>query len=112
MKRKIEIGDTNYQIEFNPKGINAISIKVNDNETDKILWTPYRVDVSQVLMQGENTIKLTISNNLRNMLGPHHIQEECYAVTPGTFLKEKRVRDWEVVPSVWNDGYCLNECSL
>ena len=48
------------------------------------------VDISKWLKVGENNIELTLYNNLRNLLGPHNMEEgECLTVRPMSFFKEK-----------------------
>ena len=57
---------------------------------------------------GENEIEITLINNLRNMLGPHHLEEgESYTVRPASFFKE--ICLWTKTPNEWNNGYCFVE---
>lgn len=112
VSRDFDIDNTNCELEFAPKGINAISVCTNDVQCGKTLWAPYRVDISRHINKGKNKIKLTLTNNLRNLMGPHHITEECYAVTPSTFFKKKRPGDWEAEKTTWFDGYCFTETTV
>ena len=41
-------------------------------------------------MDGENNIEITLFSSLRNLLGPHHLQEgEVYKVSLGCFLRKR-----------------------
>ena len=45
-------------------------------------------DITDALKVGENEIEITIANNLRNLLGPHHLGAgESYHVSPSSFYK-------------------------
>lgn len=71
-------------------------VKVNGHEAGCALFSPY-LDIAEHLVPGENVIELTLTNNYRNLLGPHHYTtaEPAY-VSPPTFSFEK----------MWHDGQC------
>jgi len=105
--RKYNLDNTNYKVVFNKKGVNVIKLTVNGKHVRTLLWAPYEVDISEYLTIGENEIEIEILNNLRNLLGPHHMaQGESYWVGPGHFYK---------APCLWTgftsqefkEGYCL-----
>ena len=102
---------TDYQIRFN-KGINVIHIAVNGKPVDTLMWEPFSLDLSRVLQAGENEIEITLVNNLRNLLGPHHLKEgETYYASPGSFYKEPCI--WNSNPEpAWDDNYCFVESGL
>jgi len=113
VEKSVNVNDLNKKIVFNKKGVNAIGVKVNEKAVGTVIWNPTEIDVSKFLKIGKNKISLTIVNNLRNMMGPHHVDEgESLAVTPATFFKEKILWDWELVPSGWNDDYCFVETGV
>lgn len=113
VEKNIYVDDINKRIVFNKKGVNAIIVNVNENPVGTVMWNTNELNISKFLKVGENKIKLTIVNNLRNMMGPHHVDEgESLAVTPATFFKEKVLWDWELVPSKWNDCYCFVETGI
>lgn len=114
--RDYELKDTDYCAEFMPKGVNVIEVFANDKAAEPLLWAPYKADISKHLVKGKNTLRIKITNNLRNMMGPHHLNEgESYFVCPSSFFKEPCVwgslSDWGGV-SGWNDDYCFAEVSL
>ncbi|MBO4870144.1 MAG: hypothetical protein J5585_10585 [Clostridia bacterium] len=99
-------------IRFDKRGVNAIHVKINGVDVKTLMFTPYEIDVTEWLKPGENVIELTVVNNLRNLLGPHHHQGgELYAVAPSSFFYE---------PCIWTDyregpyteKYCFVETSL
>ena len=105
-------GDTARILAFEKSGVNAVRVKVNGQDLGRILWAPYSMDLSDVLVAGENEVELTLVNNLRNLLGPHHhVGGELYAVAPPHFYKE---------PCIWNgyhggyftDKYCFVNTGL
>ena len=92
LERSIVLDDTDRFVTLKGRGINSIRISVNGDEVAHVMYPPYEVDVSRYLSVGENRITLTLINNLRNMMGPHHLKEgESYFVTPASFFKESNV---------------------
>ena len=72
-------------------------------------------DISDYLVTGENTVEITIANNLRNLLGPHHLEEgESYNVRPSSFISGySKLWSWNKNEYLeWNDGYCFIETSI
>lgn len=96
------------------KGLNGAVIKINDKPVSIEIWNNNEVDLSDYLNIGENTIELTLVNNLRNLLGPHHLEEgESYRVRPSSFFKGKTFWCWNPdLVNDWNDGYSFVETSL
>ena len=94
VSKKFNLESTDCKLSFTKNGFNALRIKVNGEELSTVMWAPYDVDLSEHLKVGENTIELTIVNNLRNLLGPHHHEGgELLSVSPSSFYKK---------PCVWN----------
>ena len=88
LKKSFVLDSTDYKIAFGKQGINAIKLRVNGQDVRTILWAPYETDISKYLKVGENEIEITLINNLRNLLGPHHLGEgESYHVSPSSFYK-------------------------
>ncbi len=112
LTKKISIEDTDKQINISKKGINAIKIKINDGSQHILLWDPLKVDISNELKKGENEIEITLINNLRNLMGPHHLEEgESYHVGPASFYRYNPIwHGWP--PAVWNDDYCFVETGI
>ena len=91
---------------------NVTSVKVNGKDAGCIMWEPYEIDISALLKEGENDIEITVTGNLRNLLGPFHLIEgECFAVAPPSFFHESPV--WCGGKNTdWTDSYCFVEFGL
>ena len=107
-------GDINIQgenpvLDVNWKGINALRVEINGKE--KVMLTDNRLSLKDFGVIGETKVKFTLINNLRNLLGPHHLETgEQLAVRPRDFYKEPCV--WRNTPPVWNEGYCFVETGI
>ena len=116
LSKKFNVTDTDLYVYLKGEAMNAIRLKVNGNEVITKLYAPYRVELKDYLTEGENTLELTLVNNLRNMMGPHHIfKEEDRWVCPGIFYKESNIfhhpdgagADCHDRNSFFNDSYLL-----
>lgn len=97
-------------LKFNKKGINAIEVRINGYDAGTLIWNPFEMDITPFVHAGENEMELSIVNNLRNLLGPHHLEEgESYSVGPGSFYKSDSPFAWGID---WNDDYCFVETSV
>lgn len=107
VKRTFNVTNTNKHIVLCKHGVNAIRVKVNGKHVTTLMWAPYKLDLSEYLHEGENTVELTIVNNLRNLLGPHHhVAGELLAVGPGGFFDEGAV--W----TGYNGGFYTDKYSF
>ena len=116
LEREISIEDTKRSVRLCGRGMNSVSISVNGVHVATRMFPPYEVDLSEHLSKGENTLELRIKNNLRNMMGPHHLKRgEVTTVSPAHFFKESCVFNHadgadgscHDVLEQWDDGYCL-----
>lgn len=115
VKKEFDISDTRKKIVLKMKGLNGAVIAVNGKPVSTEIWNNSEVDLSDCLNSGKNTIELTLVNNLRNLLGPHHLEEgESYRVRPSSFFKGRSIWLWDANSPAeqWNDGYCFVETSL
>lgn len=112
LTKTVDVSDTSKQIELEKKGINAVKVKVNNGKERLMLWEPLTLDISGDLKKGENEIEITLTNNLRNLMGPHHLEEgESYNVGPASFYRCNPIwKGWS--PAVWNDDYCFVETGI
>ena len=110
LETEIDISGENSVLRFERKGINAVKIRIGDKE--KSLITGNEINLGDFAALGKTKVHITLINNLRNMLGPHHLmQGECFAVSPKSFYKEKCV--WRTNRfEEWNDNYCFAEMSI
>ena len=58
---------------------------VNDASAGIIGWPPYECDISRLVKNGENHIKVVVTASLKNLLGPHHYVQHRGIVTPWSF---------------------------
>ena len=109
VKKVFDISDVNQQLYIKFKGINAVEIKINEKIVSTEIWNNSIIDLSHYLKKGKNAVELKLVNNLRNLLGPHHLEEgESYMVRPSSFIKGENIWNWNrTEPIAWNDGYCL-----
>lgn len=107
--KKFNISDTGYMLNLAKKGISSLSVSVNERTISPLLHNPCEINLSDYLQKGDNDIEITISNNLRNLLGPHHLPiGESLNVTPAHFHKEPCVWN-EFSQTPWEENYCFIE---
>lgn len=64
----------------------AADILVNGSLARTACWAPYEVDITDLCVDGENTLALRLYSSNRNLLGPHHhTKGESYGVGPLSF---------------------------
>ena len=99
-------------IKFDRLPSTVTKIKVNGADAGKVMWQPYELDVSKLLHEGENEIEITVTGNLRNLLGPFHLSDgENYWVCPPCFFHESPI--WSNgLNKNWVDNYCFVEFGL
>jgi len=98
-----------------------IAVSVNGIEMPIIFASPWEVNITHALKTGQNELKITLTNSLRNLMGPHHHKGgELNAVGPPSFRAndgwtnsiEKGERDWYDArrrgsPVLWRDDYFI-----
>jgi hypothetical protein len=111
--------DAAYTLAFPACETILTGATINGTEMPFIFATPFEVDVTKALKQGKNEIKLTLTNSLRNLMGPHHHKGgELTEVGPASFRAnngwpnniEKGEPDWYDArlrgnPILWRDDY-------
>ena len=102
----------NRSICFGELCSTVTEVKVNGKSAGKVMWQPYSVDLSGLLVEGENEIEITVTGNLRNLLGPFHLNEgESYWVAPPQFIHNSPL--WVGGENkAWVDSYCFVEFGL
>lgn len=104
VKGELDIRGENPVLMIDRKGVNVVKVEVKDAE--KTLLTDDMLRLKSLgVPEGATRVKITLTNNLRNLLGPHHLKEgESHKVVPGAFYKEACV--WNSQPE-WDEGYCF-----
>jgi len=98
----------------------VVNVAVNGQTLPPLFASPWEVDVTAALKPGRNTVRVSLTNSLRNLMGPHHHKGgEHTAVGPATFRanngwpnKEPGERDWYDArlggnAKVWRDDYYM-----
>ena len=92
-------------------------VAVNGQSAGACAWPPYALDVTPWVKRGRNTIQLTLTNTLRNLLGPHHrpLVEKEHAwgeiAFSGRYCRETNrgydrwYNDRRVDTDAWTDDY-------
>ena len=94
--------NTKYYIGFKTLNCPAAHIYINDEFAGDISFAPHKVDVTNLLVNGENKVTVKLLSGNRNLLGPHHrVEGEIYSVSPDTFTKTLKHDG----TNAWNDGY-------
>jgi hypothetical protein len=78
----------------------ASRLRINDNDIGRLAWPPYRINVSDYLVEGTNWITLELFGSLHNLLGPHHDSR-------GEARHVVLDRSWMDLPH-WTDDYFFN----
>lgn len=68
----------------------AARVDVNGKTAGYILWQPWRLDITQALQPGENTVTVVVFGSLKNLLGPHHAGELRGSAWPGSFWQHPK----------------------
>jgi len=122
LKRSFELTnlDPNKRYFLTFPCVEAIVIKatLNGVELPPIAWSPWEVEITEALREGENELELVLTNSLRNLLGPHHHREgELIEVGPSSFTGQPDwptrgggERNWydlrmDNTASIWRDDY-------
>ncbi len=104
----LEVPEGPAELVLDLKGVNAIRIECGDFK--RTVLTEDRISLEGI-DAGRHGLKLTLINNLRNMMGPHHLElGEFISVGSITFYKEECV--WRQARhhhryNEWNDDYCF-----
>lgn len=88
LEKEFSIGNVpvNAHLEFDRPDSIMTGIEINGKKIADFIWAPYFADITGMLSEGGNTIRITITNSCRNMLGPHHNTEcEPYGVGPHSY---------------------------
>jgi len=86
---------------------------LNGKEIAAPIWKPFTMALDGYLRSGENHLEIELTTSLRNLLGPHHLEEgESYAVCPASFYQEEGVFAGGWGSGYWNDDYCFVELGI
>jgi len=125
LSKTINISDINYDVNYKKAILKVDDFRacigkvfINGKYAGSLRWKPYEVDITGLLVWGENKIEIEITNTLRNLLGPYHIPKgedsHCWSEAwtgeydrstrtsyPDWYLKENRIPD----TAIWTESY-------
>ena len=105
---QMDVQGENPVLRIDRKGINGVKVEIGGKE--KWLLTSDMLPLNPFGVSGLTNVRITLVNNLRNLLGPHHLKEgESLEVGPWCFYKEACI--WESDPQ-WDDHYCFVETGV
>ena len=108
----INITGENPVLVLKKRGINAVKVEIGGVE--RWMLTDEKISLKEFGVQGETKIRLTLVNNLRNLMGPHHLkigELVRYGTGPHRFFKESCV--WNGSPEAsWSDEYCFVDTGI
>lgn len=110
--KTINLSDTQYCIKVRPKGCISAVFEINGEKADSLIRNPYVLDISSLLKKGDNEIRLTLKNNMRNLFGPHHLPiGEIFSVDAGVYYNHPCIwnRNKE---TPWESNYCFTEFGI
>lgn len=86
---------------------NAVTVHLNGRLLGTMLWNPSRLRIpAGVLKEKGNLLEIELAGSLRNLLGPHHLEEgESYGVGPASFFRHADCLGYP--PPPWNENYCI-----
>lgn len=110
LEGELDIAGENSVLLINRQGFNAVKVEIGSAE--RWMLTNDKISLKDFGVKGRVKVRLTLINNLRNLLGPHHLKEgESVAVEPNKFFKEPCV--WNGNPEmIWDDDYTFMELGI
>lgn len=104
-----------YFLRFPKHEAIVLEAEINGNKSAPMVFHPYEIEVTSWIKTGKNQLRLTLTNSLRNLLGPHHNPDgEMVAVGPTNFYgkREKGKPAWYDARltgkvSGWSDDYYM-----
>jgi len=82
-----------------------LNVTVNGIPCPPLFASPWEVDVTAALKPGKNAVRVSLTNSLRNLMGPHHHKGgEHTAVGPATFRANNAWPNREAGESDWYDA--------
>ncbi len=109
LEGELEVKGENSVLMLDMHGVNSVHIKIDGKEF--IAMTDNKIPLKGVA-KGKHKIELTLINNLRNLLGPHHrANGEELGTSPRSFFKEPCVWNRNPEPE-WDEDYCFAEMKI
>ena len=108
-----------YLLSFPAFESTAVIVRLNGEEFEPMIFSPWEVDITGAIREGENRIEVELVNSLRNLMGPHHHRDgELKKVGPASFTGKAEwpnegggEDNWYDLrlkgkATLWRDDYC------
>ncbi len=82
---KNKVKDKRYIIKLIDWNGSVAEILINNKPSGIIFSSPYELDITDKVTEGENEISVVVSGTLKNLLGPHHFGNDRGSVRPASF---------------------------
>ena len=93
-----------YKISLKKLYSPAAKLYINGKDAGLFAFAPFEIDVTDLLLDGENEVVIKLLSGNRNLLGPHHRPYgESYFVGPDTFTDKPGWTDKG--KEAWTDNY-------
>ncbi len=118
--RKPGSSASRYFISFPSFEAIVLKVKINETEFDPLLYSPWEIDITGAVQEGNNKIEIQMTNSLRNLFGPHHhtggelneVGPVTFTGNPGWPSNTDGQSNWYDIrlsgkPVFWRDDYYL-----
>jgi hypothetical protein len=108
-----------YLLSFPAFESTAVIVRLNGEEFEPMIFSPWEVDITGAIREEENRIEVELVNSLRNLMGPHHHRDgELKKVGPASFTGKAEwpnegggEDNWYDLrlkgkATLWRDDYC------
>ncbi len=97
--------DAKYLLKLSALNAPAARVFMNSEYVGSFMFTPFELDLTEYILDGENELTIQLFSGNRNLLGPHHKPEgESYSVGPDSFGNKHGWTDDRMLPA-WTDRY-------
>ncbi len=79
-------GDSRVFVQMKEWSGTVAEVLVNGESAGIISWQPNRLEISDKLKNGQNTIEVIVTGSLKNLMGPHHSDPRKGLVSPWSFF--------------------------
>lgn len=76
----------------------ALGVRVNGSEQKMLPWPPYRMDITSLLKDGENTLEIEVYGHRRNSHGPFYLHEKWPSWTGPAQFRMYQETERQLVP--------------
>ena len=80
-------GKDRYLVKLDGWLGSVAEVRVGDKSAGFLAFSPFELDITNLLSAGNNTVAVTVFGTLKNTLGPHHNNPPLGTAWPGMFQK-------------------------